>query len=298
MYTMLGMPSHLHEVLIEMFRDRPVLAAELLRGPLQVSVPDFEGARLSAGELTDVAPTEYRADAVVALHDRHRTVQAVVVEVQLRVDARKRRTWPAYVATLYARLDCPVVLLVVCPDQRVADWCAAPIVIGPPGSVLTPVALGPKQIPVLTDLGKARRNPQLAVLSAIAHGAQPQPTPIFKALFAAFDVIDHDHANLYADIVLTVLPAAARKHLEEFMSTTSHRYQSDFARRYFSQGEVIGQARGEAKAVLAILDARGVEVPDDVRATIADCTDLAQLDVWVRRAATADKIEDLGVDVS
>jgi hypothetical protein len=89
----------------------------------------------------------------------------------------------------------------------------------------------------------------------------------------------------------------ARDCLEEFMTTTSHRYQSDFARRYFSQGEATGEARGEArgeaKAVLAILDARSVQVPDDIRANIAGCTDLDQLGVWIRRAATAEKIQDL-----
>jgi hypothetical protein len=91
------------------------------------------------------------------------------------------------------------------------------------------------------------------------------------------------------DLILAVLPTAARDCLEEFMTTTTHRYQSDFARRYFSAGE----ARGEAKAVLAILDARGIEVPDEIRAAIVSCTDLEKLDHWVRQAATAHKIEDL-----
>ena len=168
-----------------------------------------------------------------------------------------------------------------------------PLVIGPPGSVLTPVALGPSQVPVVTDLGTARRIPELAVLSALAHGASPHPTPVFEALLTALDVIDHDHANLYTDLVFAVLPAAARDCLEELMTTTSHRYQSEFARRYFSEGEAQGEARGEAKAVLAFLDARGIAVPDDVRARIAGCTDLDQLDVWIRRAATAHKIQDL-----
>jgi hypothetical protein len=279
------MPSHQHEVLIEMFRERPALAAELLDGPLGVAVPAFQKARLSAGELTDVAPTEYRADAVVTLDGDGSPVLAVVVEVQLRIDPRKRRSWPAYVATLHARLGCPVVLLAVCPDQPVADWCAAPIVIGQPGLVLTPVVLGPEQVPVVTDLEAARRSPELAVLSVLAHSGKPDPTPIFEALLAALDVIDHDHADLYTDLVFTVLPAAARDRLEEFMSTATHRYQSDFALRYFSQGE--------AKAVLAILDARGVEVPDQVRADIASCTDLDKLETWIRRAATAHKIQDL-----
>src|SRR5262245_46834599 len=144
------MPSHLHEVLIEMFRGRPALAADLLDGPLGVPLPAFQRASLSAAELTDVAPTEDSADAVVTLDVDGGPVLAVVVEVQLRVDPRKRQTWPAYVATLHARLGCPVVLLVVCPDGPVADWCASPIVIGQPGLVLTPVVLGPRQVPVIT----------------------------------------------------------------------------------------------------------------------------------------------------
>jgi hypothetical protein len=235
-----AMPSHLHEILIEMFRDRPAFAAELLGGLLGVAVPDFDEARVSAGELNDVAPTEYRSDAVVTLDGAGGTVLAVVVEVQLSDDARKRYSWPAYVATLYARLRCPVVLLVVCPDPVVAAWCAAPIELGHPGLVLCPVVLGPHQVPVVTDLDTARRAPELTVLSAIAHGGRSDPVPVFEALRAALDVVDRDHADLYTDIVLAVLPAAARECLEEFMTITSHRYQSDFARRYFSEGRGAG----------------------------------------------------------
>src|SRR5512142_2344033 len=119
----------MHELLIEMFRDRPELAADLLAGPLGLPVPEFGQARLSAAELNDVTPTEYRADAVVTLDVADAPVFAVVVEVQLRPDKRKRRSWPAYVATLYARLGCPAMLLVICPDPAVASWSATPIVV-------------------------------------------------------------------------------------------------------------------------------------------------------------------------
>ena len=54
-----------------------------------------------------------------------------------------------------------------------------------------------------------------------------------------------------------------------------------------------GEARGKAEALLAFLDARNVHVPDDIRADIAACTDIDQLDEWIRRAATADKIQDV-----
>ena len=76
------------------------------------------------------------------------------------------------------------------------------------------------------------------------------------------------------------------------MSTTTHRYQSDFARRYFDAGE----AKGEARAVLAVLSARGIEVPGDVRERIEACTDLEQLDSWIRRAATARTVQDVFED--
>ncbi len=45
--------------------------------------------------------------------------------------------------------------------------------------------------------------------------------------------------------------------------------------------------------MLAILDARRVEVPEDARALITECSDLDQLDTWVRRAVTATSIHDL-----
>ena len=69
------------------------------------------------------------------------------------------------------------------------------------------------------------------------------------------------------------------------MTVTGRHYQSEFARRYFSQGE--------AQAVLAVLEVRGIEVPDAVRDKITTCSDLDQLGVWVRRAAIANKIEDV-----
>jgi hypothetical protein len=52
-------------------------------------------------------------------------------------------------------------------------------------------------------------------------------------------------------------------------------------------------AKATVKAVLTVLDARRIEVPDDLRARIISCTDLELLDVWVRRAATVESAENL-----
>jgi hypothetical protein len=291
------MPSYTHEGLIEIFRGRPELVADLLAGPLGLTVPAFQKAQVSASDLTDLVPTEYRADAVVTLTVADKPVLAVVVEVQLNRDADKRRAWPVYVTTLYARHGCPAMLLVVCPRRGVAAWCAKSIALGHPGFVLTPMVLGPGEIPVVTDVAQARQQPELALLSTLAHGEGAEPEPLFQALLAALEEVDQEQADLYTDLVFTFLSAAARARLEELMTTTPHRYQSEFARRYFSQGEAAGEARGEAhgriESLLAVLDVRGIEIPADTRATISACTDIDRLDGWIRRAVTAHKIEDV-----
>ena len=150
-------------------------------------------------------------------------------------------------------------------------------------------------MPVVTDPHQAQHNPELAVLSAMAHGDRHRE-PVFHALLAALDVVGPERANLYADLVLAVLPRASRKTLEVCMTTSTHRYHSEFARRYFDQGQAQGEAKGEAKAVLAVLAARGIQLPDDLREQITTCTDLDQLDTWIRRAATARTAHDLLTD--
>jgi hypothetical protein len=287
------MPSRLHETLIEMFRDRPAFAAELLGQTLRIPVPEFDEAHLSSADLTNVVPTEYRADAVVTLTQAGALALAVIIEVQLRVDGRKRLSWPAYVATLYARMGCPVALLAICPTPAVAEWAATPIAIGPPGSMMLPVALGPEQVPVVTDPDEASRLPELAILSTLAHVTRPDRNALFNALFTALDTLEPDRAALYTDFVLAVLPSESRKFLEDYMTTTSHRYQSDFARRYFAEGEAQGKAEGKAEAVLAILEAREVEVTEAFRTKLIACTDQDRLAHLIQQAVTARELDDL-----
>jgi len=271
-----------------MFRQRPSLAAELLADRLGMELPGFDQSTVEAGDFTVLTPTEYRADAVVVLSAAGAAVWAVVVEVQLRPDPGKRWSWPVYVATLRGRLRCPTVLLVVCVDAVTAAWCATPIELGP-GATVTPMVLGPDRVPVVTDAEYAGRVPEVAVLSALAHGGDPKRSMVLDALLSALAVVDPPCAELYCDLVLAALPEAARRYLEGLMAAGTYEYQSDFARRYFSRGKT----EGKVTAVLAVLDARGIDVPPDVRTRIAECCDLDRLDTWVRRAATADTAHDL-----
>ncbi|MFF5260976.1 hypothetical protein ACFY4C_18715 [Actinomadura viridis] len=259
-------------------------------------VPDNATARLECGDLTEWAPTEYRADGAVVLEAPDPAL-AVIVEVQRSRDADKRRSWPVYLTTLHARLKCPTVLLVVCPDRGAARWSTKPIRIGHPRWELHPLVLGPDQIPAITDVQQATRDPEMAVLSAIAHGNGPAGEQVLEAVHAALISIDPKYSDRYNDLVFVALSEAARTYLEGLMSVGTYEYKSDFARRYFSQGKaegkLEGEARGEAKALLRVLKARGIEVEDETAERIRNCTDTAQLETWIERAVTADNAHEL-----
>ena len=110
-----------------------------------------------------------------------------------------------------------------------------------------------------------------------------------RATLAAVHGLDDERAKLYADLVLLSVDEAARAILEALMASGNYVYQSDFARRYIAQGE----ASGRAHAVLAVLAARQIAVPEPARAQIAGCADLAVLDRWLARAATAQSVADV-----
>jgi len=57
---------------------------------------------------------------------------------------------------------------VVTVDAAIAAWAARPIRTGHPGFDLVPIVLGPEAMPWVTEPDQARKNPELAVLSALA----------------------------------------------------------------------------------------------------------------------------------
>jgi hypothetical protein len=155
--------------------------------------------------------------AVVLRTKQNQPLLGVAVDVQLRPDEDKQRTWPAALGLVIDRLHCAAVLLVASPSAAVAQWCATPIHLGHPGFTLTPLVLGPDQVPVVTDAYLARQHPERAMLSAIMHSEHPKRDQIFRSLLTALD--NHDDGTRYADLVLTALPTAARARLEALMTT-------------------------------------------------------------------------------
>ena len=141
------MPSFDHQLRVLLFRSCPRLAPELLRDALGMRLPQYVEVCTDSGELSEMHPAERHADLVVLLkNDQAKPVLGIVVEVQLSADARKRRSWPAYVANLGSRLECDCVVLVVAPCEAVARWAAVPIHLGG-GSFVQPLVLGPSAVP-------------------------------------------------------------------------------------------------------------------------------------------------------
>ena len=285
-----------HEILVDLFKNRPSLVAEILTDVLHVPLPAYTEARLASIDLTEIQPATYRADVVVLLLlDGSVTVRVIVVEVQLDKKERKRFTWPTYLTVSRAIHECPADLLVVAPDPAVAAWCAEPIEIGPPGFVLWPQVLRRSDIPVVTAAEEAARRPELAVLSAMAHGETEQGVTIASAVLPAIQGLDDDRARFYYDLVYNALNDAARQVLETMMK--GYEYQSDFAKKYYGQGRMEGRteglAEGEAQAVLTVLRARGIAVPEAVQQRILAQKDPERLERWLQRAAVAASIADV-----
>ncbi|MEV6324840.1 hypothetical protein AB0M45_27195 [Nocardia sp. NPDC051787] len=154
--------------------------------------------------------------------------------------------------------------------------------------------LGPADVPVVTDASTAATNPELAVLSAIAHRHHPERDAILTTL--AETMVDAANGDLYIDLVMAVLPKAARHFLESLMTTGTYEYKSEFARRYYSRGKAEGRAEGEAAALLRILRTRGFTMSEATASRIAECVDLDQINTWIDRAVTADSLDEVFAD--
>ena len=291
------MPKLPHEALVHLVRSAPEVIFHLLQHELGVELPLNVPLRITAAEFVDLNFAEHRADAILTVGEPERPTEAFVVEAQTDIDPRKRKSWPIYVAGPHARLGCPVTLVVIAPDPAVAAWAATPIDLGRGRTIVRPLVIGPRQIPVITDHDEARRFPELAVLSVAAHGREPGAEHIALAALVASRDLDSERDIFYADFVLANLGEVARKALEQLMPARPYEFQSEFARKYFYGGKVEGKtegiAEGKTQMLLRQLRRRGFAVDAAVEARVADCRDDDQLDTWADRVLTAKSLDEV-----
>jgi len=295
------MPSLEHQCLAKLLAESPQLVPILVRRVFGIDVPPGVVTYQAPETIRELHYPELTADGTVLIHDdEHRTREAFVVEVQLRPDEDKRYSWPMYVVGMRRRLRCPVTLIVLTTSRATAKWCAEPIEIGRNGMALQPLVIGPDDIPRSLDEEEAHRHPELAVLAVIAHGRRAGSERLGRVAFEACTALAQrgdKRATLLLELIFAFLGANALKQLESQMDLST----TPFAKRYFARGRQEGrkaghqegELAGQARALLSILRSRGLPPPDEVRDTIFECTDMAQLDTWLSRSATAKRLTDV-----
>lgn len=285
------MPSHLHEALLVLFRNRPTPAPELLRDALHFELPPFTEARIDSADLTEVKPAEYRADLVVLLLDGV-PVYGIVVEAQLARDPRKKFVWPIYATSLRARLEVPVSVLVVTADDGVARWAAQPIDLGG-SNVFRPFVLGPSGVPAIVDEAQARADPELAVFSAIAHGRDQNVSKAAQIALAAqlgTLVLDAERGRMYFDLVFDSLSEAAQKELRA-MDPAKYEYRSEFAKRYIGLGRAEGELHGRAALLQRLLTRRFGPLPATATERLSAAS-IDELDAIGERLLSAQSLDE------
>jgi hypothetical protein len=248
---------------------------------LGVKIPRHATASVGESDMTEIVSKPYKSDLVAVLVGGV-AVLAVVLEVQRSRDSSKKYVWLHYLGKLYARLRCPVCLMVVATSESVAKWAEKPIDVGP-GIRYQPIVLRPSKVPVVVSVEQAMESPELAVLSVLAHGRGDSETAynIAKAACEGVGSLDDERVPVFIDLILGALGSVARKRMEKYMDTEAYEYRSSFARKYIAKGKAEGKAEGMASTLLRVLDMKMCRTSPQQRQQILACTDTQKLDDWL-----------------
>ena len=274
-------------------REKPTLVAQLVRDAGPPSLKDFDAIITDSGDLGAASAPELKADGVLRVERKGKTVLAIVLEVQLKVDPEKIYSWPSYLVGARSRHRCETMLVVVTASDKVAKWARKPIVIGSTAGFLQAVVVASAQMPAIIDAQKADENPELAVLSAITHGHDKdikQAILIARtAIEAALRLPDH-RAQVYYDLIWAALSAEIKEALK--MIPQNYEYQHEGLRRAKTEGKAEGEAMGVAESLIDVLQLRGLSPSAAEREQIHATKDVAQLRRWLASAMAATTVAD------
>jgi hypothetical protein len=293
------MPSITHEGPLDLVRQHPEIAVDLIQGTNGIKLPVEVAVSLAPTDMSAVIPVQYLADMVVLIADAAtgEPVLAVIIEPQLRDSETKRYSWPVYVTTARRVAECPAaVLVVLCPDPAEAAKCRRLIRTGHPGFDLAPIVIDSGGPPGRDGAG----GPYLTVFAASMGGINMESEPGARQVLDAIaspQVRDADRLRMTA-IILTLASDAARQILEAMMTTSE--YEKTFVEKIHDQGiaegEAKGKAEGKAEDVLKLLEVRHLAPSKEQRLRVTSCTDAAQLNLWFDRAITAGTADEVFAD--
>ena len=291
------MPSTLHEAERLLVRQQPETVLELLRQQRRVTLPAYSGVQIYDTDLTELVPPEARADAVFRLLDGDAVVMGLIVEIQRAIDVQKRYQWPLYASALHGQLKTQIGLVVLATTSEVDRWARRPIDTVQLGSVFWPIVFGPADIPRIEDPEGAKRAPAMAILSALTHGNAAGGVPILLAAFQGLSAIPPELREDYGRLLMVSLTEATIEALEAFVKSHPELLEQELAEspfgKYLERVRAEGEAKGEARALLALLSERNLQASEPQRQKILSCKEPELLMRWIRRAAKAVSVDDV-----
>jgi hypothetical protein len=291
--------SIFHEAPLDVLREHPEAVLDLLRVAGQPAPSDIAVVMLDS-ELAEAVPSVRRADLVFLLRNQDLVAcHAIIVEVQRDRDDEKLFAWPHYVSYLHARHRVAITLLVLTFDEDVCRWARKAHDLGP-CMAFAPLVIGPTDLPTIGTIEQALANPDLAVLTALAHlggrdaEAARRHEPEVARVFEAMLRTQRSEAR---HKFLSLLHGAARGPLRGILEGLTEAYGMGALEMIYKEGEAEGEARGraegEAKALLKILRTRGLAIDATAEARILATRDLALFDRWLERALTASSVDEV-----
>lgn len=245
---MLALPSFRHEYFIALLRHAGELARVIVRE--EIALPRRKLiARNNTGDLSQLEPVQRLADHVITFHRRGQRKDGrdrspelvIIVEVQLKRDPRKARTWPSYVASAMARFDCEVVLLVITDKRSVARWARGPF--GTTQMPLRPVVFCLAEMPRQLSSADARIHRVIAVLNALV---DPEEEAVEIAV-EAIKLFPDEIRELTYEAIHRMVPRHIVQRLEEQKMIPLRMFQSEFALRHIARGKKLGRKEGRVE---------------------------------------------------
>jgi hypothetical protein len=316
------MPTPQHEALHRIFTHDKTLIARTLRRVFDMDVEALVDVSILNTDYTAEPggiPAPHGDSALLGefLVEGQKERFIIIVESQTEEDPKISYRWPYYATFLHTKHKCQVMLVVITSKQKTAEWARKPIIIGPLGipCVRTnAIVLGPDNTPAITTLDQARSDIAFAALAAMTQSRTQDFSAILEVLHTALSEIDEDTATALSEFTEAGLgDTPAREFWRKLMAKSVYPYPSQLRlqgreegreegraegeAKGRAEGEATGRAEGEAtgqaKAIITVLEDRGIAMKDADRERILTCTETGMLGAWLRRSHRISAISEL-----
>jgi hypothetical protein len=245
-----------------------------------------------------------------------KVIEVWVFEIQLGKDPSKIRRWDVYPVAFGLEYDAEGRLALFVPEPKVRRWIRTKVL---PRMKLPPILIEPDQIERITDHEDAQRRPELTILGCLYHVHEPAAfqdrVEVCRAAWLVIQSLAEPKSLRYAVLVMSLTPPAVfeqaiaelreageleESHFDEAVSEseregyTFYRGRREGREAGLSEGREAGLSEGREaglsealrRAILDILELRGLAVTATQRERVESCQSLETLERWYAAVKT------------